>query len=156
MSVLTPVDGAADLEEARALFEEYARELPPGHLCVQGFAEELAGLPGAYAPPRGRLLLARVDGAPAGCVAVRPVNADVGELKRMYVRPPHRGRGLGRELLAAAIAEARQAGYRWLCLDTLPTMTAAQALYRTFGFQPAERYLPVHVEGAVCLALALG
>ena len=107
-------------------------------LCFQGFDAEVSGLPGAYAPPRGQMLLARDGGREAiGIVALRPV-ADVLELcemKRLYVRPPARGNGLGRALALAIMDEAGRLGYRRICLDTLPEMTEAQALYRDLGFR---------------------
>jgi putative acetyltransferase len=106
-------------------------------LCFQDFEAELSGLPGAYAPPRGQMLLARGGhGGSVGIVALRPVPnaADLCEMKRLYVRPSARGTGLGRALALAIMDEARRIGYRRICLDTLPSMTAAQALYRGLGF----------------------
>jgi ribosomal protein S18 acetylase RimI-like enzyme len=126
-----------DRERVVALLREY--EAGTGiSLCFQSFEEELAGLPGAYAPPGGAMLLARQDGGEEllGCVAVRPVPGapEACEMKRLYVRPEGRGSGLGRQLALAAMAEARRLGYRRICLDTLPSMTSAQALYRDLGF----------------------
>jgi GNAT superfamily N-acetyltransferase len=142
---------------ARPLFAEYADSLG-FDLGFQGFEQELAGLPGDYAPPRGALLLARVRGDPAGCVALRPLDEATAELKRLYVRPPHRGLGLGRLLTEAAIARARELGYRALRLDTTPEMAAAHELYRTLGFHeiapyrhnpvPGTRYLELELEPA--------
>ena len=123
----------------RVLFEEYAAELGVD-LCFQNFAEELATLPGAYAPPRGGVWIARVDGNDAGCVALRPLDGGAAELKRMYVRRAWRGRGLGRRLGETAIGFARAAGYKAVCLDTLSGMTEALALYRSFGFRPTRAY----------------
>lgn len=131
--------GSDAVDQVRALFREYEAEIGGG-LCFQGFAAELASLPGAYASPSGRLLLAREGPALAGCVALRPLDAARCEMKRLYLRPAFRGRGHARRLAEAAIAAARAIGYRRICLDTLPTMTAARALYADLGF--AER--PVH------------
>src|SRR4051812_36150942 len=111
------------------LFREYAWSLGVD-LSFQHFEEEVAALPGDYAPPRGRLLLT-CD----GCVALRPLTSDVCEMKRLYVRPDARGTGVGRALVQRVIDEARSIGYRAMRLDTLPSMTAAAAMYRTFGFR---------------------
>jgi putative acetyltransferase len=146
---------ADDLEPIRGLFREYAEWLGED-LCLHGFGPELEGLPGAYAPPRGRLLLARVDGRPAGCVALRPLDEGRCELKRLYVRPVYRGRGVGRALMGSALEAARAAGYGRVCLDTLPRrMAEAQALYRSFGFEPIEPYDASPIPGAVYLGLTL-
>lgn len=136
---IVPAERADDIATARELFREYAAALPID-LEYQGFAAELESLPGAYRAPAGALLLARVDGAPAGCVAVRPLDARVCEMKRLYVRPLHRGAGLGPRLVTAAIAAATARGYDALWLDTLASMTAAQHLYRRFGFRPIAPY----------------
>ena len=128
MTIRIDRDPAAD--EVRPLLLEYAGSLS-FDLCFQDFERELAGLPGDYAPPDGALLLARVDGAPAGCVALRRLGGTAGELKRLYVRPGHRGLGLGRALAESAITTARELGYGQLRLDTTPEMAAAHELYRT-------------------------
>jgi len=144
----------ADVATAKALFQEYADGLGVD-LCFQGFAEELAGMPGAYAPPAGRLLLA-VDGAEAlGCVGLRPLGDGACEMKRLYTRPAARGRGLGRALAERVIAEARAIGYARMRLDTLPTMVAARAMYRELGFREIGSYRPNPVEGTLYLELAL-
>ena len=121
----------------------------------QGFEEELATLPGKYAPPRGRLLLAHGDGQCAGCVALRPWEPDICEMKRLYVRPAVRGHGVGRQLVTAVLAEARQAGYQRMRLDTLASMYAAQAVYRAFGFRSIPPYGHHPVPGTVFLELDL-
>jgi len=121
-----------------ALLREYEAGLGVS-LCFQDFEAEVAGLPGDYAPPRGQMLLARAapEEGPVGCVALRPVAGAAGrcEMKRLYVRPAARGSGLGRALAQAVMDEGRRLGYRHMCLDTLPSMAAAQALYRSLGFR---------------------
>lgn len=135
---------SADITAARVLLQEYQEALGID-LGFQGFATELETLPGEYAPPRGRLLLARDHDAVAGCVAMRPLTGETCEMKRLYVRPPFRAGGLGRQLAERVIAEARSAGYRRMYLDTLPTMADAQRLYERLGFKdvPAYRHNPV-------------
>ena len=146
--------GAADVETARALFREYADGLGID-LCFQGFEGELATLPGDYAPPRGRLLIARRAGEMAGCVALRPLGPGVCEMKRLYVRASHRGAGIGGRLVECVIREARAIGYARMRLDTLPSMTEALGLYRALGFVPIAPYRENPVPGAVFLELAL-
>lgn len=136
---------ADDLAEVRMLFAEYARSLGVD-LSFQRFDDELAGLPGAYVRPQGCLWLATLAAGPAiGCVAVRHLEDDIGEIKRLYVRPEGRGHGVGRVLAATAIGFARAAGYRLVRLDTLADMTAARALYADLGFVsiPPYRYNPL-------------
>ena len=118
---------------ARALFREYAQAIGTD-LEYPGFSAELRALPAPYSPPAGALLIAQAGEAIAGCVALRPLDRHTGEMKRLYVRPDHRSGGLGERLVQAVIDAACAAGYRELRLDTLPTMTAAQGLYRRLGF----------------------
>ena len=143
-----------DVLTVRCLFEEYAASLDVD-LCFQGFEKELAGLPGAYAPPQGRLLLGLQDGQTAGCVALRPLEPGVCEMKRLYVRPDFRSQGVGRVLVDRIIQEARQAGYRHMRLDTLPSMAAALVLYRRLGFREIAPYYKNPVKGTVFLELQL-
>jgi ribosomal protein S18 acetylase RimI-like enzyme len=151
---IEPAGSAEDVATAFALIREYADALGVD-LCFQDLERELAELPGAYAPPRGRLLLARVDGQTAGCVALRPLGPDVCEMKRLYVRPAFRGAGAGRALVESVLAEAKSVGYRRMVLDTLATMESAQALYRAFGFRPASPYYDNPISGAVYLERTL-
>jgi putative acetyltransferase len=144
----------ADIAACKGLFDEYRSSLGVS-LDFQDFERELATLPGAYARPRGRLLIARVVGQPAGCAALRPLDADVAEMKRLFVRPDYRGMGLGRTLAECAIDEARALGYRSLVLDTLPEMHAAHGLYIDLGFREVARYNDNPVEGARFLSLEL-
>jgi putative acetyltransferase len=145
---------AADVAACRELFEEYQASLGVS-LCFQDFERELAALPGSYSRPRGRLLLARVVGEPAGCVALRPLDSDVAEMKRLFVRPDYRGMALGRTLAECVIDEARSLGYRALVLDTLPQMHVAQKLYLELGFRETARYNDNPVEGVRFLSLEL-
>jgi len=143
-----------DIAVARELFREYADWLRVD-LCFQDFERELATLPGAYAPPQGRLLLAFHHEKAVGCVALRPVDAATGELKRLYVRPEARGKRVGRRLVEQAIAAAKEIGYKRLVLDTLPQMAEAQALYRAFGFVEIPAYCEHPLPGVVYMGLEL-
>ena len=139
-----------DLADVAALFRAYAAALHID-LGVQGFEQELAELPGAYAPPHGALLLARgEEGAALGCVAIRRLDGLACEMKRLYVCPEARGTGLGRALVAAVLAEAPRLSYRQIKLDTLPQLGEAIALYRNFGFQPIPPYGDHPYEGTIC------
>lgn len=133
-----------DVRDVAVLFAEYQTALGVD-LSFQGFAEEVATLPGSYARPRGRLLLARADGRAVGCTGLRPLSSTDGEIKRLYVAPAARGLSLGRRLAERVVAEARIVGYERLLLDTLPSMQAAHTLYRSLGFRevPPYRYNPI-------------
>ena len=152
---ITPVSLPTDLPALTSLFRAYAASLPID-LGYQGFDGELAALPGKYAPPAGALLIARdAAGAALGCVAMRPLEADICEMKRLYVAPAGRGQGLGRALTLALIEAARTSGYREMRLDTLPTMTDAQKLYRALGFTEIAPYYDTPIAGTVFMNLRL-
>jgi ribosomal protein S18 acetylase RimI-like enzyme len=151
---LVPARTKEDLSRARALFEEYATSLH-FDLDFQNFREELAGLPGGYAPPEGRLLLAWDQDQAAGCVALKKIDREICEMKRLYVRPSFRRLGVGRILALAIIREARKIGYCRMRLDTVPSMKDAQALYDSLGFQKIPPYCHNPVPGAVFLELNL-
>jgi GNAT superfamily N-acetyltransferase len=145
----------SDIKEARTLLQEYAAWLGIS-LCFQNFDRELASLPGEYAPPDGRLLLAFEDDELAGCIALRKIRATTCEMKRLFLRPEFRGRGLGRILVERIIEEARQIGYTQMCLDTLPgRMDQAIALYKSIGFKEIEPYYNNPVAGATFMELRL-
>lgn len=146
---------AADtLEVVRRLFREYQEWLGED-LCFQSFEAELAELPGKYAPPRGALLLAMDADEAAGCVGVRPLAGNVCEMKRLYVRPQHRGHGVGRRLAVTAIAAAQQAGYRVMRLDTLERLSEAMRLYASLGFARVAPYYANPLPGVVYWELLL-
>jgi ribosomal protein S18 acetylase RimI-like enzyme len=153
---LRPARSAADIVQAAALFRAYADALDVD-LCFQGFDEELTTLPGKYAPPEGELLLALApNGRALGCVAVRPLDAPgLCEMKRLYVEDAARGLGVGRALVAAIVAAAEARGYVEMRLDSLPSMHAALALYRSFGFGAIQAYCFNPVPGTVYLARRL-
>lgn len=150
-AVSTP---GADLDAVRDLFMEYAGSLN-FNLCFQDFDTEIGGLPGGYAVPAGTLLLARAGGEIAGCIGVRPLDPGRCEMKRLYVREPFRGSGLGRRLAAQAIVFARGAGYQRMVLDTLPQMMAATRLYRELGFTRCAAYYDNTPINSTCLELLL-
>jgi ribosomal protein S18 acetylase RimI-like enzyme len=143
------------IEQARSLFLEYGRSLGFS-LCFQSFDEELKTLPGAYSPANGRLLLARYAGRAAGCVALRKLEPGICEMKRLYVRPDDRGRGIGRMLVERVIAEARAIGYERMRLDTIESaMKDAIALYRRMGFRDIAPYSSVPIDKALWMELLL-
>ncbi|HLA09293.1 MAG TPA: GNAT family N-acetyltransferase [Pyrinomonadaceae bacterium] len=145
----------SEIETARQLFREYSDWLQVD-LCFQNFEKELAGLPGDYAPPEGRLWLAWINQDIAGCIALRSLGEGICEMKRLYVRPEFRGQGLGRLLAEKLIQEARNIGYQKMRLDTLPgRMDQAIAMYRDLGFQEIERYYNNPDETALFMELDL-
>jgi ribosomal protein S18 acetylase RimI-like enzyme len=148
-------ESPSQIATIRELFLEYAQSLGFS-LCFQSFDKELAGLPGEYAPPEGRLLLATYDAAPAGCVALHKLDSSICEMKRLYVCPQFRGKGLGRGLAEHVIADARHIGYQRLRLDTVePMMQAAVAMYRQLGFREIAPYRENPIDGAMYMELAL-
>ena len=154
MVMIRDAASEADIETIRELFLEY-QAASGVDLCFQGFREELAGLPGAYSRPTGRLLLALDDQRVLGCIGLRALGSGDCEMKRLYVRPVARGLSLGRLLVTTVLAEARTAGYRRMLLDTLPSMATAIALYRSLGFTDVPPYCHNPVDGALFLGLEL-
>lgn len=152
---ILPVTTEAEIKTTRELFVEYGQSLGFS-LCFQSFDQEYASLPGKYAPPRGRLLLAEIDGSPAGCVALRPLETGACEMKRLYVRPEFRGLKLGRRLAETIINEAKLIGYQVMRLDTIEDkMASAVALYRALGFHEIPPYTANPVPGAIFLEIDL-
>ncbi len=151
---IVPALSADDMAQVRSLFQEYAAGLGVD-LCFQGFAAELAGLPGAYAPPGGALFIARAADQPAGTVALRSLGAGTCEMKRLYVRPAFRRQGLGRRLALEVIAAGRRIGYERMRLDTLARMEPAIGLYSALGFKRIEPYCANPIQDAVFFELAL-
>ncbi|HAA03413.1 MAG TPA: N-acetyltransferase [Syntrophobacteraceae bacterium] len=143
-----------DLMAVKDLFQEYADSLS-FELDFQDFSEELATLPGKYAPPLGSILVAKENGETVGCVAVRPLGDGICEMKRLFVQPAHRGRNLGRELALAIVEEAKRLGYKVMRLDTVVEMKEASALYRALGFQPIDAYCYNPLPGAMYFELKL-
>ncbi len=153
--VLCQANSRVQLATVRALFLEYAASLEIS-LCFQNFEQELASLPGKYAPPTGRLLLALRGDQAAGCVALRALENGVCEMKRLYVRPAWRHKGVGRLLALAIIGQAAELGYQAMRLDTLASMKAALSLYGSLGFHPIPAYYANPSEHAVFMELSLG
>jgi len=156
---IVSVLSAGDIQLAQKLFREYGR-MPGVAPCLDDFEREVNALPGLYAPPSGRLLLAfdRSEGSPeqpAGCVALRALRTDTCEMKRLYVPAAHRGKGVGRALVQEVIAEARSIDYQRMVLDTLPSMQGAHRLYRTLGFHEISSYQKNPIPGALFFELAL-
>ena len=144
-----------DIEAAKLLFREYETWLAMS-LCFQGFEEELAGLPGKYAPPDGRLLLAYVDDALAGCIALRKLEEGICEMKRLFLRENARGQGLGNQLIEKLVDDAREIGYKKMRLDTYPPkMGKAVSLYESHGFYSIEPYYHNPHEGVLFMELEL-
>lgn len=152
--LIRPAHTAEDFALARTLFLEYAGSLG-FDLGFQEFEREVESLPGLYAEPRGTILIAEADGEAIGCVAVRPLEEDICEMKRLYLRPQARGRGAGRALAEASVREARARGYRRMRLDTVPGMDAAIAVYRALGFRAIEPYRPNPIPGALYFEIYL-
>jgi len=144
-----------EIATARVLFQEYAQSLGFS-LCFQNFDQELANLPGEYAPPTGRLLLLSTGDGAGGCVAFRKLNTNSCEMKRLFLRPSFRGKGLGRVLVEAAVQEARELGYKRMLLDTVPgNMDDAIALYRSSGFREIEPYYDTPLDQTIFMELEL-
>jgi ribosomal protein S18 acetylase RimI-like enzyme len=148
-------ESLAQIAQARELFLEYAQSLGFS-LCFQNFDKELAGLPGDYSPPNGRLLLAEYESQLAGCVALHKLEPGICEMKRLYLRPQFRGKQLGRTLAQRILSEARQIGYQRMRLDTVePVMKDAVAMYRKLGFREIAPYCANPIAGALYMELQL-
>jgi GNAT superfamily N-acetyltransferase len=154
MIEITQATTPSQIQTIRDLFREYEAFLQVD-LCFQRFEEELASLPGRYAPPQGALLLASAAGQAAGCVAMRPLEGGVCEMKRLYVSPPHLGRGLGKKLALRVIEQARTAGYASMRLDTLEKLRPALCLYTGLGFQTCRPYYKNPLSGVIYMEMAL-
>jgi putative acetyltransferase len=153
--VFAQAESQAQLSQARELFLEYAQSLGFS-LCFQNFDKELASLPGGYAPPEGRLLLAEDGSQVVGCVALHKLDPGICEMKRLYLRPAARGKGFGRVLADRIIAEARQIGYQRMRLDTVePVMKDAVAMYHKLGFKEIAPYCPNPMSGVIYMELEL-
>jgi putative acetyltransferase len=154
-TTLEPASTPAEIDQVRRLFRAYADWLAVD-LCFQGFERELVELPGCYAPPAGRLLIAKVAGEVIGCVGLRPLEPGVCEMKRLWVEPGFAGRGIGRALAERIVAAARAIGYERMRLDTIPErMPAAQHLYAALGFREIPPYYDNPLEGVAMLELTL-
>ena len=150
------VESPTQIAQARELFLEYEKALGIS-LCFQNFDQELAGLPGGYAPPSGSLLLGHFQGQLAGCVALHSLEPGICEMKRLYLRPAFRGKGLGRIMVDTIVSEARRIGYHLLRLDTIePLMKDAVRTYRRMGFREIPPYCANPCEGALYMELDLG
>lgn len=151
---IEPVESADQLAQIKALFEEYWASFgfTP---CFQNFAGEVAGLPGPYAPPEGRLAIATFEGTPAGCAALKRFDEERCEAKRLYVRPSFRAHGIGRALIHWIVEEARAIGYRELLGDTMPVMRRALEMYARMGFEITGPYADDPTPGAIFLRLTL-
>ena len=155
MNTIKQITYAEDVEAAKALFREYETWFGMS-LCFQGFEDELANLPGKYAPPEGRLFLAYIDEELAGCIALRKVENDICEMKRLFLRENARGHRLGNQLIEKLIDQARSIGYKKMRLDTYPPkMGKAVSLYESHGFRPIEKYYDNPHEGVLFMELDL-
>ena len=152
MIQIIPLESEKDLEIVRELFKEYAKSLG-FDLSFQDFKKELADLPGDYAPPFGCILLAKDKEQITGCVALRKMDENICEMKRLYVRKDFRGKGIGKELSVAIIENAREMGYTYMRLDTVPAMKQAIALYQSLGFKEIQPYRYNPIEGATFMEL---
>lgn len=154
MLLVMQAQSADEIEIVRSLMREYQQRLGVD-LSFQGFDNELDALPGSYAPPTGRLLLAWHENTAVGCVALQRINSSRAEMKRLYVPPSARGLGVGRKLVEQLLAEAQTIGYSEVVLDTLPNMGEAQRLYQQFGFREIEPYRPNPIAGTRYLGKTL-